>query len=600
MTDAITEQFYEQWIDITEENFSLVKVAELREEFTPYPHQLKAVNKAHENGGHLLIAHGTGLGKGFTSIAIAEDALDHRRSFRTAGGNQTILSVVPAGLRVNFIENIRKFTKRKAEVIDNSAELDFLLDRLQKGQKVPPYLVMSWDLLRQDPHKARSLNPRMVIFDEMDTAKDPKSSNYAAARIVRKGVPGSAGLAASFVSNTPDDLPVLLSITSDGVVPPDLPFKDLVTTKIDEIPSLFGSKKPVFHVDRPDVVQKLGQFLDFADPNDLEDMPSAVTEYVPVEMSGDQYKHYQKQMAKAPKSLAARIIRGQWASSGGRNRAISARQAAQSTYGQYGESDRTIDTSSKVQKMVADAKSHLQESKRNKIVMYANFVDSGVRPIHMALKREGIPHSIFIGQGNEVDDKVINEAERTRAYKDFQGDRTRIIIVSGAGAKGLNLKSGTMFMAAEGHFNPEIIRQAQARIRRLGAHKDVPKAERKVAIRRYVSVEPAPGLFKRIKRWAKGEPKHHKSTDEWVYDVARAKHFTNEGVRIALQGRVPLMPGQKVPKGGQLAPHPGTPGHPRARKLTTPEKKMRGPFKYIDKHRNPKTGKWVYKYPEDL
>jgi len=564
---------------------------------------------------NFLAGHNIGLvHNSVTSLAAAEDALDGRGSFRTVGGRHLALAVVPAGLRVNFVENVRKFTKRKVEIVDNMKELDFLQKRLDEGKPVPPYLVMSWDLLRQDPQKVRALQPRMVIFDEMDTAKDPKSSNYAAARIVRQGVPGSVGLAASFVSNTPDDLPVLLSITSDGKVPHNLPFRDMVTTKIDNVKSLFGGTKPVFHVDRPDVIQQLGQFLDFADPNELDDMPAAVTEYVPVEMSREQHKFYQDQMKKAPKSLVARIIRGQWTGSSGRNRAISARQAAQSTFNKYGESDKTLDTSSKVQKMVQDAQTHLQESKRNKIVIYSNFVDAGVRPIHMALKRAGIPHSVFIGQGHEVDDTVINEAERTQAYRDFQEDRTRVIVVSGAGAKGLNLKTGTMFMAAEGHFNPEIIRQAQARIRRLGAHKDVPKEERKVFIRRYLSVEPAPGLFKRIKRAVKGEPKHHKTTDEWVYDVARAKHFTNEGVRIALQGRIPLMPGQKPPKGAkmaQTAPHPGVPtappttstrdtAHMKAPKMETAEKRMRGPFKYISKHRSPTTGKWVYKYPEAL
>jgi len=593
------ERDYGEWFDIHEEDYCLVKVAEIRQEFTLYPHQARAVQKAHDNGGHLLVAHGTGLGKGLTSIALAEDALEFRKSFRTAGGNPITLAVVPAGLRVNFIENIRKFTKRKAEIIDDGAELDFLLDRVKKGQPVPPYLVMSWDLLRQDPAKARSIDPRMVIFDEMDTAKDPRSANYAAARTLRAGVPGAVGLAASFVSNTPDDLPVLLSVTTDGKVPADLPFRDLVSSKIDEVRTIFGGKRSVFHVDRPDIVQQLGKYLDFADPNDIADMPSAVTEYVPVEMSKDQYGLYQKQMEKVPKSLLERIVRGQWSASSGRNRAISARQAAQSTYMKYGDTDKTIDTSPKVMKMLDDAKLHLAESKRNKVVIYANFVDSGIRPIHMALKREGIPHSVFIGQGNKVDGTVINEAERTQAYKDFQDGSTRVIVVSGAGAKGLDLKTGTMFMAAEGHFNPEIIRQAQARIRRLGAQKDLPQEDRKVFIRRYVSVEPAPGLFKRIKRWSRGEPKHHKSTDEWVYDVARTKHFTNEGVRIALQGRVPLMPGQKLPKGGELAPHPGTTSTP-VPKLSTPEKKMRGPFKYIEKYRHPETQKWVYKYPEQL
>ena len=568
-----------EWINITEDNFELPKFAELRQEFTPYPHQSRANKKAHAMKGRLLLAHGTGLGKSFTAISVAEDALDSRGAFREAKGKHVALGVVPAGLRVNFVDNVRKFTKRRVEIIDNGEELDFILDRMDRGQAVPPYLVMSWDLLRQDAKKARKLNPRIVMFDEMDAAKDAQSANYNAARIVRAGVSGAVGMAASFVSNTPDDIPVLLSIITDGEIPHDLPLRKMVTSQVDNVPTLFGKPRPVFHVDRPDIVQSLGQFIDFADPDDLEDMPTATTEYVPVEMSKDQHKYYQQQIARMPKSWAKRVMQGQWFG-GPKNRAMAARQAAQSTYGKYGDSDKTIDTSTKVQKMVRDLDLHLKEKPRNKVVIYSNFVDSGVRPVHMALAKAGVPHSVFIGQGNELDDETVDETSRNRAVEDFKAGRTRVILVSGAGAKGLDLKSGTMFMAAEGHFNPEVVRQAQARIRRLGAHKDVPKKDRRVAIRRYVSVEPAPGLFTRIKRWAKGEPKHHKTTDEWVYDVARAKHFTNEGVRISLQGRIPLMPGQQPPK--------------------SPKTIMRGPFKYETKKRSLTTGKWTYKYPKEL
>lgn len=568
----------QHWDVIGDPLFEIPKYASIKGEYTLYPHQSKALEKMHKNGGHLLVAHGTGLGKTLTSIAAAEDALDGVGSFQMAGGNRIALAIVPAGLRVNFVENVKKFTRRKAEVIDSQQELDYLLERIASNRSVPEYLVMSWALMRNAPEKARQLNPRMVVFDEMDTAKSPKSSNYRAARIVRQGVPGAVGLAASFVSNSPDEIPPLLAITTDGQVSADMKLSKMITEQVDEVKTLFGKPKQLLHVNRPDIVKSMSNLIDYVDPDDVGDMPDAVTEYIPVEMSKEQHSMYNKQVKELPKSLAAKIVTGQWFS-GPKNRVIKARQAAQSTSMKYGDNfDKVLETSPKVSRIADDVKLHLQENPRHQVVIYANFVESGVRPIHEALKKVGIPHSVFIGKGNEMEPgEPVSEASRNKAISDFKAGKSRVVIISGAGAKGLDLKTGSMFMAAEGHFNPEVIRQAQARIRRLGAHKDLPKKDRTVQIRRYVSVEPAPGLFTRIKRWAGNEPKHRKTTDEWMYDVARAKHFTNEGVRISLSGNRPLMPGQQPPK-----------------------QAFSGNYKYTRKWRDPKSGEWRYEYPDEL
>jgi hypothetical protein len=111
-----------------------------------------------------------------------------------------------------------------------------------------------------------------------------------------------------------------------------------------------------------------------------------------------------------------------------------------------------------------------------------------------------------------------------------------------------------MFASLDGHFNPEKIQQAEARAVRAGglAHRD--PEERKVLIRRYVSVVPrsftrtaldvanllsptalvnriadpgAPILFNPFKR--------EQSPDEWVYGVAERKDKLNAAFRDQLK-----------------------------------------------------------------
>ena len=100
------------------------------------------------------------------------------------------------------------------------------------------------------------------------------------------------------------------------------------------------------------------------------------------------------------------------------------------------------------------------------------------------------------------------------------------IVISGAGAEGLDLKNATAFYALDGHFNPERILQAEARARRLGGQSARPVEQRKVDVRRYQSTVPdseKPGVFGRMV--GKKAPQ---TTDEWMYGVAGQKRTTSK------------------------------------------------------------------------
>jgi len=552
----------------------ILKIAEIKAGVEPYPHQKRAVTKFRDRGS-LLLAHGVGSGKSLSSILIAEDVFKR--------GGRLALVVVPASLRNNYVDNVRNFSTRRVEVVGSEAELSRVSTLRSSGKALPDFLVVSWDLLRRSPELLASLSPDLLIMDELHHARDFRSANYRAARIVRARSGSALGLTGSVVSNSPDDIPPLLSIVTNGEIPADFPLKSLATRVVGTFPGISGGSRPIRAVTRPGVLQRLGTYIDYLPSSDLMksgDIPKAVTSYVPVEMSPEQYDAYYKSLkgTLTPEQLQ-KVTSGTWTSDSDSmhmfTRILKARQLAQSTALLHPtDPERMVGSSPKVQRMVADIAEHLAEDPSHKVVVYSNFVDSGVKPLSYALQKAGISSSVFMGAG-----RGMRPEEREAQKQAFQTGKNRVLLLSGAGAEGLDLKTGTMFSAMEGHFNPEMVRQAQARVQRMGAQADKPASQRKVLVRRYVSVEPSPGIFQRTWRKLTGSSRHQNSTDEWEYNVAKAKHFTNEGMRISLHGAVPLSPGER--------PLP-------------PKLLFHSPFKYLRKAYDIYKGRWVYEYPEPL
>ena len=180
----------------------------------------------------------------------------------------------------------------------------------------------------------------------------------------------------------------------------------------------------------------------------------------------------------------------------------------------------------KVRAAIQAAVQHLQEHPDNNVVLYSNLIHGGVDVLDAGLTHAGIPHALFIGAGTELGDGgTVTNVSRAQGVSDFKAGKKRVIVLSGAGAEGLDLKNATAFYALDGHFNPERIMQAEARAVRLGGQAQRPPEQRLVDVRRYQSVVPKsqqPGFFgKLVGRTAP------QTTDEWMYNVAGRKFNTS-------------------------------------------------------------------------
>ena len=495
-------------------------------EFTPKPHQVEAVKRLEENNGKMIMVHAMGTGKTLTSIYGFE-------KMRDEGKAKKAVVITPAGLRNNFFDSITKFTTSKANIANQPNKID------PNAQ----YNVVSYETFRQDPVGIMErAGADTMIVDEYHRVRNAEASTHQALVAGRQKAKNFIGLTASFINNKPSEIAPLLALSENNPNLTSQEFNTKFVRTIGAIKSFTGStKKQVGLKNAPAFVKAVYPKVDFVATEDVSgnDMPKKQVKEVPVPMSEEQYKLYELALNKLgpiseyierrDPNISVRDTERIFTQIG------QARQIANSVG--MGRKDITPEQAAektpKVRRIIEDTVKHLAEKPDNNVVLYTNLVNGGVDVLDAGLRKAGIDHALFIGKGTEVNGTNVTETSRQQGVNEFKEGKKRVIVISGAGAEGLDLKNATAFYALDGHFNPERILQAEARARRLGGQAHRPPEQRVVDVRRYKSVAPAseqPSLFRRILGAEKP-----RTTDEWMYDVAAEKYKTNKQYYSALK-----------------------------------------------------------------
>jgi superfamily II DNA/RNA helicase len=77
--------------------------------------------------------------------------------------------------------------------------------------------------------------------------------------------------------------------------------------------------------------------------------------------------------------------------------------------------------------------------------------------------------------------------ERDKAVKDYNANRIRALLISGAGGEGLDLKGTSLVQMLELHWNKARLLQAAARAVRRGSHSHLPEDKRRVKVLNYLA-----------------------------------------------------------------------------------------------------------------
>jgi len=98
----------------------------------------------------------------------------------------------------------------------------------------------------------------------------------------------------------------------------------------------------------------------------------------------------------------------------------------------YGGSD----SSNKMDTVVADIIEELESNPKHKTLTYSNYLDGGVRDVAARLEERGIPYALFTGE--------LSDKQRKEIVADYNAGKIRALLISGAGAEGIDLKGTTL------------------------------------------------------------------------------------------------------------------------------------------------------------
>lgn len=487
----------------------------LAEVLTPLqPHQQRAIDKLRASGG-LLVVHGLGSGKTLTSIA-AKDQL---------GVPSDV--VVPAPLQANYKKELKKHLGEEPDDVRVRS-----YEGAAKGEPVDPDGLVVFD----EAHKGRNAGTNAAKL--MDEAR------RARYRMLLTATP---------VYNSPTDLAPLINTVAGRKVLPDDPnlFKQTFVGQTVEEAPLYERLKgrllghPVSSEPRPTLInrdrliQAMRGYVDFHRGGG-EGFPERRDEEHHVEMSPKQKELYTFAEGKMPWYLRAKIRAG-LPMSKQESKELNAfqgalRQIANTPRGfaQDINDENEVEHSPKIQRVVDHLLDARKKDPNHRGVIYSNYLESGVHPLSRALAAAGVPHSVFTGD--------VPGPRRAQMVNDYNTGKTPVLLVSGAGSEGLDLKGTRTIQLLEPHWHDQRPAQVIGRGIRYKSHEHLPEDERNVRVMRYYSSLPK-DIDDRLGTFIGMKPKQ--SIEQYLRHMSDEKTHITGQISQALQEASDYGPLQK-------------------------------------------------------
>lgn len=453
------------------------KRAKLKEETTLEPHQVRVQQRLAKKPG-VLVYHGLGSGKTLTSLAATQ-------------GKKTDV-VVPAALRQNYAKEVKKHTVgHKPNIVS-----------YEKAVKTPP----TGDSLVVD--EAHMLG----MSDSKRTQKMLQKARDYDKRVLLTGTP---------IRNYPHEIgPLMTMVRGDTKIPSDPhAFNKTFIREVEKRPGLFarlwhGAKPGIeYQINNPERFADLVKgYVDYHAPA-KENFPGVTRETIQVPMNDEQMKYYDFVLDRAGPGLRYKIRRG-LPPSKSESKNLSAfltgpRQISNSTRSFGG-----TETSPKIKRAITELKARMDKDPNFKAMIYSNYLGSGVDEYARHLKELNVPHSVFTGQ--------LSDSERKKMVEDYNAGLTKALLISGAGAQGLDLKGTKLVQLLEPHWNSARLEQAEGRGVRFKSHEHLPPEERNVHVQKFHSTVP-PSFLQRLLH-----KKPDLGVDEYLDMLSSQKDALNE------------------------------------------------------------------------
>ncbi len=436
-----------------------VKQAALRDDVQLQPHQQRIEDMAAESPIRKLLVHSLGSGKSLSGIAAAE-AL-----------GEPYTAIAPASLRVNYENELDKFTDRKT-----------------------PSSVMSYSALASGKQPD---NHGTLIFDESHNLRNPSSSRAQNAIAAADRAKQVVMLSGTPIVNRPGDLATPIRMLTGKAMTPD-EFEGRYVTVKNKYPNLFrrligwSSGKELAVNREGELKDLLKGHVDYYDTG--KPVVPTTHEDVPVEMSPEQTRIYDAMWDRLPWHVKWKLRNDVALTDAELQRMQSfltgPRQVGLSTMPYLRDQDpmKAYNQSSKLQEAMRRLQEKLKDD-RSKALIFSNFIDAGLIPYNAALQAAKIPAAVFHGG--------LNDNERRKLVEDYNTGKLRVALLGPSGTEGLSFKGTQLVQLLDPYWNPVRPKQSIGRGLRYDSHFGLPDELKHVQVQRFLSRLPK-GFFQRM------------------------------------------------------------------------------------------------------
>jgi len=463
-------------------------------------HQQRVVDRiSQDDQPGLVVAHGLGSGKTLSSIAAADEL-----------GLPTTV-IVPAALRGNYHKELRQHVTGEGP--------DVTVKSLQGAAR----------------SGEAGLEPTgLQILDEAHRIRDPGSKGHQAIR--DSEAQKRLLLTASPAFNHPADLASLVNVAAGKPTLPGTPheFENAFVSHERVNPSLWGrlihgatpGERARLRND-PRLRKELAKWVDYHEnAAGSDDFPERRDATIRVPLSPVQKEVYDTVVGRAPAWIQYKVRSGLppgKAESPDLNAFMTGARQAQLSPTVFG-APAGPEHATKQRAAFERLQEGIRQNPDHRAVVYSNYLEAGLQPYQKLLEENKVPHALFTGD--------MAQDEREQAVRDYNEGKLRALLISSAGAEGLDLKGTRQIQVLEPHFNEEKLKQVIGRGIRYKSHAHLPEDQRNVTVERYLSQMPPSFWDKMLHR-----PSSDMSADEYMQMLAQDKERLNEQLRAMLRAQ---------------------------------------------------------------
>lgn len=402
-----------------------------------YPYQREGALFAARTG-RSLIADEMGLGKTIQAIAAAE-------LLAGSMGIERVLVVAPTSLKHQWKQEIQKFSRRSAEVVEG-----LLAKRARKYATDTFFKIINYDVVHRDENLIRDWKPDLIILDEAQRIKNWKTRR--AQSVKRLQSPYAIVLTGTPLENRLEELHSIVEFVDRFRLGPL--FRFLAGHQVtDEHGKVIGYRnlKHIGETLKPILIRRAKKEV-------LQQLPKRLDKTFFVPMTEEQMKHHEEN-----RETVARIVR-KWRRFGFLTETDqrflmialqNMRMSCNSTY----LLDQKTDFGTKADELI-QLLDEILEDPEAKIVVFSQWVrthDLIVRRLNGDRWR----HVLFHGG--------VPGPKRGGLIEQFKQDpKCRLFLSTDAGGVGLNLQNASVVVNMDLPWNPAVLEQRIGRVHRLG------------------------------------------------------------------------------------------------------------------------------------